>query len=235
MHLFKKTSSFSQDNSFFRKECSGKLSKLLLIMRLTVILLTVASLHVSAKGFAQQVTLSEKNAKLEKVFKSIKDQTGYVFFYDQSLLQMAKPVTIKVKNASLETVLNICFQDQPLSYSIVGTTVVVKLKQSLSDAVVVPAVREIPAPIDITGRVTDKDGNPLQGANITVKGKKVSATTDASGMFILKGVSTEDEIIISYTGYKSQTFKVGNRASFNLALEVSTDPIDQVQVIAYGK
>ena len=42
----------------------------------------LACLTASAGGLAQKVTLSEKNVKLEKVFKEIRRQTGYVFFYD---------------------------------------------------------------------------------------------------------------------------------------------------------
>lgn len=52
------------------------LTKTLLIMKFTAILLLSAALQVSATGYSQRVTLSEKNAPLEKVFTAIKKQTG---------------------------------------------------------------------------------------------------------------------------------------------------------------
>src|SRR5262245_15533289 len=97
--------------------------QLLRIMKNTAIILLLACLSATARGYTQKVTLSEKNAPLEKVFAAIKKQTGYAFFYDQSLLQKAKKIDIEVSNTSLETALTICFNDQPLTYTIVGTTV----------------------------------------------------------------------------------------------------------------
>ena len=60
----------------------GRLFKLLLVVKLVILLITVACLHVSAATLAQTVTLKEKDAPLEKVFNDIKKQTGYIFFYE---------------------------------------------------------------------------------------------------------------------------------------------------------
>lgn len=81
------------------------LTKTLRIMRLTAFFIIAACLQSQAKGFSQTVTLSEKNAPLEKVLKDIKHQTGFNFLYDVDLLQQALPVDLEVRNASLETVL----------------------------------------------------------------------------------------------------------------------------------
>src|SRR6185312_5735615 len=103
------------------------IKKTWLIMKMTIVLLTIACLHVSAKGHAQSVTLSVKNAPLEKVFKELKKQTGYDFWYESELLQNAKNVTLEVKNASLTNTLDECFRNQPLTYSIIQKIIVVKL------------------------------------------------------------------------------------------------------------
>ena len=60
----------------------GIIKKMLLVMKITTILVLSAFLTASAGGSAQTVTFSQKNVKLEKVFKEIRKQTGYVFFYD---------------------------------------------------------------------------------------------------------------------------------------------------------
>jgi TonB-dependent starch-binding outer membrane protein SusC len=66
------------------------------IMKLTVLLLLAASLHISAYAHSQ-VTISETNVSLTKVFRQIEQQTGYTFWYNNSLLEKANAVTIKVK------------------------------------------------------------------------------------------------------------------------------------------
>ena len=74
--------------------CSRKeLTKTLLIMKFTAILLLAASLQVSAIGFSQGITLSENNVSLEKIFKEIRKQSGYNFVYTQQLLQNSKKVS----------------------------------------------------------------------------------------------------------------------------------------------
>jgi hypothetical protein len=60
--------------------------------------------EVSATGNSQTITLSENNASLEKIFREVKRQTGYDFWYESKLLKQAKKVDIHVTNGSLEQV-----------------------------------------------------------------------------------------------------------------------------------
>ncbi|WP_462226744.1 STN domain-containing protein, partial [Mucilaginibacter sp.] len=73
-------------------------------MKLTVILLFVYSQSI-AISFAQRVTLSEKDAPLSALFAKIKRQTNYTFVYPDALLKKTKPITIDVKNVTLENAL----------------------------------------------------------------------------------------------------------------------------------
>ena len=95
-------------------------------MKFTATILLVACLQVSATGNSQTITLSENNASLEKIFREVKRQTSYDFWYESKLLKQAKKVDIHVTNVSLEQVLDICFQNQQLSYSIAEKTIIVK-------------------------------------------------------------------------------------------------------------
>ena len=56
-----------------------KLNQTLRIMKLTAILLLIACLQVSATGFSQMITLSEKNAPLVKVLEKNEQQSVYTF------------------------------------------------------------------------------------------------------------------------------------------------------------
>src|ERR1700761_4446506 len=127
-----------------------------LFMRLTALLLLTICLHFSTVGVAQKVTLSEQNASLKKIFKEIKSQTGYVFFYNASLLERSHPVSISVKNEELSVVLQECFRDQPLSYNIVNKTVVVSArKESALSQPAVMGTDSTPDLVTITGKILD--------------------------------------------------------------------------------
>ena len=94
------------------------LHKFLLIMKLVIMLLTTAILQVSAHTYAQKITLNRSNTPLEKVMKEIRTQSGYDFFYDLEFIKNTKPVTINLKNATIEQALEQSFAGQPLTYSI---------------------------------------------------------------------------------------------------------------------
>ncbi len=200
------------------------------VMKLTGILMLIALLHVSAAGLSQKVTLSVKNAPLEKVFDQIKQQTGLSFLWDEKVLSNTVPVTIDVKDAVVSEVLDACLKNQGLSYSIIQNMVVIKKSATATKF----QLDNTSPPIDIHGHVTDSLGNPLVGASITVKGSKKGTSTDANGDFSLKGISENSTINISFTGYDTKTIKLNNANSYTVNLVHSTSILDQVQIIAYG-
>lgn len=185
--------------------------QMLKVMKLTFILLTAAFLHVSANGHSQTVTFSGKDVPLLKVFAAIKSQTGYVFFYDANLLQEAKPVTLNVKNETLENVLEQTFKDQPFSWSMVNKTITITRKPI--HKVVNPSTeKQVPIQVDVKGRVITEDGEPVEGATITLKGANIGTTTDANGYFVLKGISENATLIISGVNIELREVKIGTKS-----------------------
>ncbi|MGV3529772.1 MAG: TonB-dependent receptor [Flavisolibacter sp.] len=201
-------------------------------MKFTAAFILFASLHVSAKTWSQQVTLAEKNAKIEKIFSAIKVQTGYVFFYDQSLIGKASRVSINVRNASLKEALDLSFQNQPLTYSIVGKTIVVKSKPPV---VAEEEQMEVPQGIDVTGVVTNESGEPLVGASVVVKGSKLGTVTDRDGRFLLKQVDEGATLVISFLGYATQEVRVVAGKTHSIQLKQAADVLNETVVIGYGK
>lgn len=186
---------------------------IILAMKLTSIILLSACMTASAAGFTQTVSLSVKNAPLGKVFEQVKKQTGYSFIWDEKTLKDTKPVSLELKNATIQQVLDLCIKNQPITYSIIDRLVLIKLRD-LSPAggggnEQRMANSEQP-PIDITGRVTDSDGNPLGGANVKVKGTNNGTTTNADGVFVLKGVNDNAVLEISYVGYETYTVSLSS-------------------------
>lgn len=206
----------------------GYVHKFLLIMKLTAFILLASLLQVSAAGFAQKVTLKKQNASLEQVFKEIHNQTGYNFIYTGKLIAKANPVSINLKEATLEQALDACFTDQPLEYTIDQKTIIVKEKP-------VPSKTTPATPKDITGQVIDKKGSPLPSATVTIKRTKKGTLTDVKGNFTLHDVLPDDIIIVTYIGYQPLAVQVGDKKEFKLALAETQNALDQVVVQAYGE
>lgn len=208
----------------------GGLTKTLRIMKLTAIILLSVCLTASANGFSQKVTLSAKDAPLETVIQQIRNQTGYSFFYNVDWLEKAKTITVDIKNVDIEQALDIIFKNQPLSYKLINSTIVLELKNAL----LVNEETPLPPPIDVKGRVIDENGEPLAGATVKIRGSVKGISTNADGYFELNGVDENATLEISFVGYVSQTYKVGNSTGFVLSLKRKDSPLDEAQVIAYG-
>ena len=220
--------------SYVSMRRSGSYTKTLLVMKLTTLLLLSSILQVSARTNAQTVTYSGKAVPLTTVFSVIKKQTGYLFFYRQEDLAGSSPVTLQLKNTPLQEALTEMLAGQPLNFAIQGNTIFITLKPAPPPAATEPTEFLAP-PSGIHGRVMDSLGTPLSGASITIKGSKGGTTTDARGDFELKGVAENVTLVISYLGYQTMEYKVkdyNNR--FFIRMSRSNDPLDDVQVIAYG-
>ncbi len=190
-------------------------------MKFTITLLTIAMLHAQGGALSQSVTLSGKNLPLKKVFKMIEKQTGYTFFCNTSLLNMAKPVTVDVENLPLEKALDDCFSDEPLSYYIQNRTVFVTEK-------------DLPPNTTIKGRVVDDRGEALPGATITVKGTNLIIQTDAQGKFQLDVPQDARILIITFVGMQTEEVRIGSRTSFDISLRRVNSSLTDVVVIGYG-
>ena len=212
--------------------------KLLLIMRLTIILLLVATFQVSARTYSQKVTITGKDLSLERVFELIKQQTGYAFVADQRVIAKAPSVTLQVKDASLEEVLNKCLRNLPLSYSISDKIIVIAHKQT-SDANAAFNTYFTPPPVaqGITGVVLDESGQPVEAAAVRIKELNKGAQTNKEGRFTFDAIASGSyTLLISSVGFdpKELRVQVGNSiASVQVTLQASVNKLDETVVRGY--
>ena len=85
----------------------------------------------------------------------------------------------------------------------------------------------------ISGKVlSEKDGEPLVGVSILVKGSKVGTVTNLDGAFTLQA-KTGETLAVSYIGYTPQTVKVTG-ANLTIKLNEDSKNLDEVVVMGYG-
>jgi TonB-linked SusC/RagA family outer membrane protein len=203
--------------------------KNLLKMKLIVILLIIGCLQVSAEGYSQKITLNEKNASFNNLFGSIKKQSGYTFFYNNKLIKQEGRISISLKDGSIEDALNLIFKNRPFSYAIMNKMVVIKKKT--------PGLIEFingSSFINIKGKVLDKDGNPLPGASILVKGSGKGTSSGPSGEFAIDA-KAGDILLVKFLGYVSKEISVtAVTSTLNIVLEAELQDLSEVVVTALG-
>lgn len=206
---------------------------MLRVMKLTFLLLTVAFLQVSARGFSQQVTLHLKEAPLEKVFREIERQTGYGFLFTKRMLSAAPKVTIEVRNAPLEQVLQLCFKDRPLTYSIVDKTIVVKQREPAAKAKPVDLFSAVAA-INIRGVVREESGRPLPAVSVVIPGTPLGSMTNDRGEYFITGAPENATLVVSYVSYETQRIPINGRTVIDIVLKQAVKQLDETVVIGYG-
>lgn len=202
------------------------IAKLWLIMRLTTVILIATFLQVSASGYSQKISLSKSDAPLKVVLKELRNQSGYIFLYTDNLLKMANPIDIKVNNADFNEVLKKVFEHQPLTYSINDKTITIKEKDRL--------LINSASVIDISGKVTDKNGEPIAGVTIGIKGGKTIALSNGKGLYSIKSANDNGILVFSYLGFTTQEVAIAGRTVINVKLMEEVNKLDQVVVIGYG-
>jgi len=88
--------------------------------------------------------------------------------------------------------------------------------------------------ITVTGTVTDTHGKPIPGATVLIKGTNIGTITDSNGKFSLTANNKNNVLVVSYVGYATQRFQIGNQTHFNIVLREAAMGLNQVVVIGYG-
>lgn len=78
----------------------------------------------------------------------------------------------------------------------------------------------------VTGHVADATGEPIIGANVTVKGTTVGTITDIDGNFTLEVGSTDGTLVVSFIGYKSAEAAIKGKSPINVILQEDTESVE---------
>ncbi len=190
-------------------------------MKLIMVFVFAAILQVSAATYAQQISLQTNGEAIESVFINIKRQSGYDFLYSADLLKKVKPVSIRIKNASITQVMDRLLLDQPLTYIINGKTITLKAKLNQD--------------IDVKGKVVDKDGNGIQGVNIRVKDRLIGGVMSGiDGDFTIRASGSKSILTFSFLGFITQEVVVGTKNNLTIVLQEQKNDLSEVVVTALG-
>jgi TonB-linked SusC/RagA family outer membrane protein len=202
--------------------------KFLIVMKLTAILLLIGTLHLSAASYSQNISISKRNTTLSSLFKDVKKQTGYLFFYNGKVNISNQTLNVDLKNVPLEEALTAVLKNFPLNFNIVDKTIVItnKLPEKGSST--------LNSFIEVTGKVIDsKTQLGIPGVNVYVKGNKsIRTATNDKGEFKINS-NAGDVLIFVYVGFKDKEVKVGDEKYYTVSLEDQVNQMENVVVTGY--
>lgn len=196
-----------------------KLFKFIILMKLSFLVVLITCLNVSASVFSQEkISLDVKNTKLSKVLKLIEGQSKYRFVYSSNYVPVNKDVSIRVTNIPVIDVLHEILEHTKLNYSV-----------SEKGLIVISRVKDTP----IKGTVKDKDGIPLSGASVRIKGTNRGTAADVNGQFTIS-VPENAVLVVSYAGFSSQEIPLNGQNNISVMLQEDAKQLGEVVVTALG-
>ena len=193
-------------------------------------LLIFAFTFGTQESHAQKVTIDATQATLEQVLSKITEQTGYSFNYSQPAVNPDKLVDLHVKDAELANVLSKLFKTDAIDFKIKGNKIFLTSSEGNSK---VAEQKKSSNPRVVTGRVTDKSGEPLIGATVMLKGSKNGVTTDLDGNFSISGVPTGGKLIVTYIGFEDMEV-LADSQNMEITMKDNDTVLSEVVVVGYG-
>ena len=169
-----------------------------------------------------RISLNMKNSTVKEVLKKIENCSEFTFFYNDEIIDVDKRVTLNAEDLSISDILTTILPN--CSYTISNKNIIITVKEAG-----VHQQGKI-----VTGVVRDVNGEPVVGANVSVKGTTNGTITDMDGKFTLEGVSADSKLSVSYIGYMAQEIVVGNKGAFEIVLKDDTQALEEVVVVGYA-
>lgn len=199
--------------------------KFLRKMKLILFLCWAGMMQVSAMSYAQTGTVSirVKETALHEIFQLIEAQCGYTFVYNNEQLNGLKPVSIEMTDAKISKVLDECLKGTDLRYELLDQIIVINRRSALPQTA-----------LDLQGTVKDKEGNPLPGVSVFIKGTTIGVVTDVDGKFKMQLPEMENMVLVfSFTGMKKQEVKYTKQPVLNIVMEEDVAEMEEVVVNGY--
>lgn len=190
-------------------------------MKLILLLISFCFFQLYAVStYAQntKISLELSGVKLREAIKTIEEKTPFVFFYNNSDIDMNRQVSLNAKDASIKDVLNQLLSSN--NYRIENYKIVLLADKPQQEG-------------KITGKVLDETGLPIIGANVIDKKTNSGTITDLDGKFTIDAPQNA-VLTVSFIGYISQEIHLKGQKELTVTLKEDSQLIDEVVVVGFG-
>lgn len=202
------------------------------IMKISLFILFVCIFQLAAINTEAQnaiIKLEANALSVGNLISQIEKQTDYLVVFRNREVDTERTIQVHNKSGKVISYLKDAFDGTDISYEFTNKYILLSKKNHLNTA-----SESQQANKKITGTVKDNNGEPVIGANVSIKGTTNGTITDINGNFSLENISDNDIITISYIGYIPQEVMTGKQTSLKIVLKEDTQAIDEVVVVGFG-
>ena len=180
------------------------------------------------------ITLSFEDTKIEKAFSSIEKMTGFNFVHtDMELKDVPRVNTFGQNTQSVYSLLSIIGQQTGLYFKQVNQNIHVRRTDAQGRWNYTKLIADKQLEINISGRITDENGEPLPGATITLENTTSGTVSDIDGNFSI-AVDEGAVLVVSFIGYKTNRITVTNQSQIDVKMVLDDTSLEEVVVVGYG-
>ncbi|MBW6537600.1 MAG: SusC/RagA family TonB-linked outer membrane protein, partial [Mariniphaga sp.] len=213
-----------------------KAKKLILTMKLTVFILFLTLMQVSATVYSQATKFSfrAENKQVVEVLRQIEEKSDFRFFFLREQVDVERKVTVTAREATVEQILDELFRGEPVSYEFANEALIVLTRSGNPLGSVSGYLEGNMQQPAISGTVTDESGQPLPGVTVLVKGTTQGTVTNSDGNYSLTNIPENATLVFSFVGMLTEEIEVGNQSSIYVSMKVDAIGIEEVVAIGYG-
>ncbi|MBN9380548.1 MAG: SusC/RagA family TonB-linked outer membrane protein [Chitinophagaceae bacterium] len=180
----------------------------------------------------KKISLSIDRQGIRSILSQIEKKAGVRFAYMSETITFGNErISLEANNEKLGDILRRILKPMDVSFEVTGKQIILRRMES--------PLTDVAESIDnnfrkISGTVRSaKDGVPVEGASVTVKGFGRGTATMVDGHFIIDAVDG-DVLSISAIGYTTAEVTVGAASTYTIQLQVSDKGMNEVVVTALG-
>ncbi len=189
----------------------------------------------------KKISLVAEQKEVKSILSEISKLAEIKFVYSPQRIPSRKKVSILAYDQRLGDVLNLLLQPLDVLYYVTGNQIVLMKKGEerniLAKLKGQPDIKNVSEKEyfykDITGKVTNEKGEPLEGVSVLVKGTVRGTTTSSTGSFTINA-EVGETLDFSMVGFKLYSVKVGQENTVAVQLVSEVASIDEVVVVGYG-
>lgn len=205
------------------------------IRRLVRVLCPFLLLFLSFTAVAQTkgITLNLNDVPLKEALGKIEKDYGFVFLYNEKEITLDKNVNCTFRNADIGTVMSKIL-GADYSFKVKNRQIVILPNHAGTSQGKQSTDASVQKKRQISGTVTDANGEPLAGVGVFEKGTTNGTVTDESGRYSIM-TAGDGVLVFNSLGFDSQERKLSGSSVVDVILSETPLTLSDVVVVGYGK
>lgn len=179
-----------------------------------------------------QISIAAQSKRLADILDQIAESTDFEFALNNKKVNLDKKIELETYQGSLGTILRQISNKAEIGFRRVNNNIFIRNITKEDEDSQGKLVEEF-VDVDISGKITDENGEGLPGASVIEKGTTNGTTTDLDGQYKLT-LPENATLVVSFLGYKTAEIELAGRSTIDFQMELDAEQLEEVVVIGYG-